>query len=101
MPRQSRTTFGRSLRTLAVRFILITIGLRPQRKRMMPPFATALTTRFHVQLARVPLPTQRSGFEVSTARAAGGTNASPSGLPAAFADAVEARIDATRTSGIR
>ena len=40
---------------------------------MIPPLATARTTARDVQLRAVPLPTQRSGWEVSTARAPGGT----------------------------
>ena len=40
---------------------------------MIPPFATARTTARDVQLRGVPVPTQRSGCEVSTARAARGT----------------------------
>ena len=40
---------------------------------MIPPLATARTTAREVQLAGVPSPTQRSGSEVSTARASFGT----------------------------
>ena len=36
---------------------------------MTPPLATARTTARDVQLRGVPVPTQRSGWEVSTARA--------------------------------
>ena len=49
---------------------------------MTPPRATASTTACEVQLAGVPLPTTRSGSEVSTARAAGGIGELPVGLPA-------------------
>ena len=49
---------------------------------MTPPWATALTTACEVQLAGVPLPTTRSGSEVSTARASGGIGELPVGLPA-------------------
>ena len=40
---------------------------------MTPPFATARTTARDVQLRGVPVPTQRSGRDVSTARAFPGT----------------------------
>jgi hypothetical protein len=40
---------------------------------MMPPSATALTTASEVQLAGVPVPTTRFGFDVFTACAASGT----------------------------
>ena len=40
---------------------------------MIPPRATARTTARDVQLRAVPFPTQRSGREVSTARASRGT----------------------------
>ena len=42
---------------------------------MIPPLATARTTARDVQLRGVPVPTQRSGCEVSTARAFRGTAA--------------------------
>ena len=40
---------------------------------MIPPLATARTSARDVQLRGVPVPTQRSGREVSTARASRGT----------------------------
>ena len=61
------------LTTFAVRFISIRTGSGPQRNLMIPPFATARTTARDVQLRGVPVPTQRSGREVSTARASRGT----------------------------
>jgi hypothetical protein len=59
---------------------------------MIPPFATARTTAREVQLRGVPLPTQRSGREVSTARACEGTRtaAAAGGMPAARASAAQA-----------
>ena len=57
------------LTTLAVCSISIVTGSGPQRNRMTPPLATARTTAREVQLAAVPSPTQRSGCDVSTARA--------------------------------
>jgi len=47
----------------------------------MPPLATAATTAAEVQLAGVPRPTTRLGWEVSTARASAGMAARPAGLP--------------------
>ena len=44
---------------------------------MTPPFATARTTARDVQLRGVPVPIQRSGRDVSTARAFPGTVAAP------------------------
>ena len=61
------------LTTFAVCFILILTGPGPQRNRMIPPSATARTTARDVQLRGVPVPTQRSGCEVLTARASRGT----------------------------
>jgi hypothetical protein len=57
---------------------------------MIPPFATAATTAWDVQLAGVPSPITRVGRDVSTALASAGTAALPAGLPttgAATADA--------------
>ena len=90
------TTSGRSLCTLAVAVIRMVRGLEPQRNRMMPPRATAATTLADVQLAGVPLPTHRSGCDVSTAlcrarhggmpvRVAGSAGRGRSRLPAATA----------------
>ena len=81
-PRPSRTTRRLVLTTLAVRLSSIRTGSGPQRNLMIPPFATARTTARDVQLRGVPLPTQRSGREVSTARALRGgtpTAAMPAG----------------------
>src|SRR5258708_2931467 len=78
------TTWGLVLRILAVARMTMVTGEGPQRKVMMPPLATARTTAAEVQPAGVPLPITWSGSDVSTARAAAGTNAWPAGLPGAF-----------------
>ena len=84
LPPPSSTTFGPlALRTFAVAVIVIVTGAGPQLNVMMPPAATAVTTAAEVQLAGVPVPMIRVGFEVSTARASAGTVALPFGLPAA------------------
>src|SRR3954468_8199088 len=72
-PRPSSTTRRLVFTTLAVRRISMRTGCGPQRNRMIPPLATARVPARDVQLLAVPLPTQRSGCEVSTARAARGT----------------------------
>ena len=95
-PRPSRTTRRLVLTTLAVCAISIRTGRGPQRKRMTPPFATARTTARDVQLRGVPLPTQRSGCEVSTARASRGTFTA-----AAAAGAATARQRVTRAGSRR
>jgi hypothetical protein len=59
----------------------ITTGSGPHANVMTPPLATAATTAAEVQLSAVPLPTTVVGCEVSTACAAAGTAAWPSGLP--------------------
>ena len=83
LPPPSSTIRGPfALRTFAVAFIVIVIGSGPQLNVMMPPAATAATTASEVQLAALPLPMTRVGFEVSTARASAGTAALPFGLPA-------------------
>ncbi|WP_433828951.1 hypothetical protein ACQP2E_06520 [Actinoplanes sp. CA-015351] len=61
--------------------IVIVTGFGPQSNVTIPPAATAFTTAAEVQLAAVPLPTVRVGLLVSTALAAAGTVAFPSGLP--------------------
>jgi hypothetical protein len=61
--------------------MVIVTGAGPQSKVITPPAATAATTAADVQLAGVPRPMTRSGLRVSSARAAPGTAASPSGLP--------------------
>ena len=71
-----------SFRTLAVSSSVIVTGAGPHANVMTPPCATASTTAADVQLAAVPSPTTRSGCDVSTACASGGTGAVPSGLPA-------------------
>ncbi|WP_329172461.1 hypothetical protein [Streptomyces sp. NBC_01477] len=68
---------------------------------MTPPLATAATTAAEVQLAGVPLPTVLVGFEVSAARAAAGTAACPSGLPACAAEAAFGAVVAGDGSGRR
>jgi hypothetical protein len=63
--------------------MVMVTGRGPQEKVITPPAATAATTAFDVQLAAVPSPMTRVGWEVSTGRPAGGTYAWPAGLPAA------------------
>ncbi|GAB2835444.1 hypothetical protein GCM10027176_44720 [Actinoallomurus bryophytorum] len=65
----------------AVAPIVMVTGLGPQENRMTPPAATADTTALDVQLPGVPFPITLVACEVSTARAAAGTAAWPSGLP--------------------
>src|SRR5688572_26125388 len=77
-----------ALRTFAVAAIVMVTGAGPQSNVITPPAATAATTAADVQLAAVPLPTTRSGREVSTARASAGTLARPAGLPARSGGAV-------------
>ncbi len=72
-------------------------GCGPQLKVMMPPLATAATTADEVQLAAVPLPITRAGFEVSTARAAAGTAAFPCAFPAVKLDVVGLDVGAAVT----
>ena len=105
-PRPSSTTRRLVFTTLAVRRSSIRTGSGPQRNLMIPPFATARTTARDVQLRGVPLPTQRSGWEVSTARACRGTRTAASvpaaaaagGMPAATASAAQRHV---RTGGRR
>src|SRR3954454_14309573 len=87
-PRPSRTTRLEVFTTFAVAVMVIVTGLLPQLKRIVPPLATAETTAAEVQLAAVPRPTTRFGWEVSTARASAGTAACPAGLPNAAFTAV-------------
>src|SRR4051812_5377624 len=87
-PRPSRTTRLEGFTTFAVAVMVIVTGLLPQLKRIVPPLATAETTAAEVQLAGVPRPTTRFGWEVSTARASAGTAACPAGLPNAAFTAV-------------
>src|ERR1700692_4807055 len=72
-PPPSRTTCGLVFITFAVVLILIVTGLGPHENRMMPPARTAATTAAEVQLAAVPRPTTRLGWDVSTGRPAAGT----------------------------
>src|SRR5690349_283832 len=82
LPPPSITTSGSALfMILAVAVSVIVIGLGPQSKVMMPPSATVATTAADVQLAAVPSPITWVGWDVSTARASGGTAAVPFGLP--------------------
>jgi hypothetical protein len=62
--------------------MVIVTGSGPQLKVTIPPAATAETTASDVQLAAVPVPTVRSGLDVSTGRASAGIVALPFGLPA-------------------
>ena len=80
LPPPSSTTTRDVLTTLAVSVITIVCGSAPQLNVMTPPRATASTTAREVQLAGVPLPITRSGCEVSTSRASGGS-ATPFGFP--------------------
>lgn len=80
-PPPSSTTCELVFRTFAVLAMVIVTGFGPQSNVMIPPAATAFTTAAEVQLAAVPLPTVRVGLLVSTALAAAGTDAFPSGLP--------------------
>src|SRR5580765_2073398 len=90
-PPPSSTTRRLVLTTFAVRLIVILTGSGPHRNAMTPPFAPARTTARDVQLRGVPVPTQRSGRDVSTAHAFPGTAAgtavpSTSGAAAAAGD---------------
>jgi hypothetical protein len=80
-PPPSSTTSGLVLRTLAVAVMVMVTGAEPQRNPITPPWATACTTADDVQLAAVPLPTQRVGV-VPTAAAPAGTAARPPDQPA-------------------
>ena len=82
LPPPSRTTWWLVFTTLAVAVMVIVTGSGPQSKVMMPPSATACTTAADVHPAGVPSPITWSGWLVSTAWAATGTAARPSGLPA-------------------
>src|SRR5690606_35904800 len=73
-------TRDESLTTLAVSVITIVTGSGPQSNTITPPAATASTTARDVQLAGVPLPITRSGSDVSTGTASGGSG-TPPGLP--------------------
>src|ERR1019366_5975187 len=76
-PPPSRTTCGLVFMTLAVVVILIVTGLGPHENRMIPPDRTAATTAAEVQLAAVPRPTTRLGWDVPTGRPAAGTGTGP------------------------
>jgi hypothetical protein len=80
--------------TLAVAFILMTTGLGPQEKRMIPPARTAATTAAEVQLAAVPRPTTWFARDVFTARPAEGTGTERT--PAADRRGAELAVDATQ-----
>src|SRR5687768_12141202 len=96
-PPPSRTTRALVLTTLAVRRITIVTGSGPQRNAMTPPRATARTTARDVQLSGVPVPTQRSGWEASTARASFGTGTGP-GVGAAAGAGAAVRTSAAATA---
>src|SRR5262245_45742429 len=81
LPPPSSTRLGLVLRTFAVAFMVIVTGAGPQWNVTIPPAATAATTASEVQLAGVPAPITRVGWEVSTGRASAGTAACPFGLP--------------------
>jgi hypothetical protein len=61
--------------------MVIVTGAGPQKNVITPPAATAATTASDVQLAGVPSPITRVGFDVSSAAASAGIAASPSGFP--------------------
>src|SRR3954447_21341602 len=83
LPPPSSTILGPlALRIFAVAVSTIVTGSGPHENVITPPAATARTTAADVQLAAVPCPTTRVGWDVSTARPSGGTGAWPSGLPA-------------------
>jgi hypothetical protein len=66
---------------------------------MIPPLATARTTAREVQLRGVPLPTHRSGCEVSTARACRGTGTAAAGaviVPVSATQSVASDPNVTR-----
>src|SRR5690348_18221590 len=75
------TTAELVLRTLSVRETLIVTGAGPQANVITPPFVTAAARAADVQLAGVPRPTTRVGFEVSAARPAAGTVTVPLRFP--------------------
>src|ERR1035437_7833533 len=76
-PPPSRTPCGLVFMTLAVVVILIVTGLGPHENRMIPPARTAATTAAEVQLAAVPRPTTRLGWDVPAGRPAAGTGTEP------------------------
>src|SRR3954453_12838696 len=96
LPPPSSTTRRLVLTTLAVAFITILTLPGPQRKRITPPFATARTTAREVQLRAVPWPTQRSGCEVLTARASGGTGTAAAAVAGATRRAAQMVVRPTR-----
>lgn len=61
--------------TLAVVLIVMVTGVGPHENRMIPPVRTAATTAAEVQLAAVPCPMTRLGWDVFTGRPAAGTGA--------------------------
>ncbi len=65
-PPSSTTRGSAAFTTFAVSRIAIVTGSGPQSKTMTPPAATAATTASDVQLCGVPIPTTRSGSDVST-----------------------------------
>src|SRR5687768_15284454 len=83
LPPPSSTISGpRSLRILAVAFMVMVTGFGPQSNVMTPPWATVATTASDVQLPGVPSPMTWVGREVSAARASEGTATRPVWLPA-------------------
>jgi hypothetical protein len=82
--------------TFAVALILIVTGLGPHENRMIPPARTAATTAAEVQLAAVPRPTTRVGWDVSTGRPAAGTGTELT--PAADRRAIERAVGTTHAA---
>ncbi|WP_132125737.1 hypothetical protein [Actinocrispum wychmicini] len=80
-PPPSRTVFAF---TFAVSVRVTVTGFGPHEKVITPPAVTAVSTACDVQLVGVPSPTTWVGFDVSSARASGGTAAFPAGLPAGW-----------------
>ena len=74
------TTSGRSLNTLAVAAIVIVTGSGPQSKRDDAALGDGGDDRRDVQLAGVPLPTTRSGVDVSTSPALGRDRGASAGV---------------------
>src|SRR5688500_1734339 len=70
-----------ALRIRSVCVSRIVTGAGPHSNVMIPPLATAAARAAEVQLAAVPRPTTRAGFEVSTARPAAGTGTRPVRTP--------------------
>jgi hypothetical protein len=84
------------LYTLAVAFIRMTTGVRPHRKRTMPPRLTAATTFADVQLDARPVPTQRVGRDAADVAGTMTTNEATRTHEARMATARDRRCGMTR-----